>query len=87
MSKSLPLALLLLAALAAPVLAEPPADLDACLKLTADITKSADAKIKSEADYAKYHLMHLDLISACGLRDFAEAEKVADKIRAAFHLD
>ena len=87
MLKSFSLALIFLTALAAPVLAEPPADLDACLKLTAEIVKGAGAKIKSEAEYAKYYPRQLDLVSACGSRDFAEAEKIANDIRAAFHLD
>lgn len=80
-------ALIFVMALAAPVLAEPPADLDACLKLSSEIAKGAGAKIKSEADYAKYYVKQLELNSACGLSDFVAAEKIADDIRAAFHLD
>ena len=87
MLKSVSLAAIVLTALAAPVLAEPPADLDACIKLSNEIAKGADAKIKSEAEYAKYYLKHLDLNSACGMRDFAGAEKIANEMRATFHLD
>ena len=87
MRKSLPLVLILPIILAAPALADPPADLDACIKLSTQIAKGAGAKINSEAEYAKYYLKQLDLDSACGLRDFARAEKIANDIRAAFHLD
>jgi hypothetical protein len=75
MLKSFSLALILLITLVAPALAGPPADLDACIKLSARIAKGAGAKINSEAEYAKYYLKQLDLDSACGLRDFARAEK------------
>jgi uncharacterized protein YfaP (DUF2135 family) len=81
------LASILLLALAPPALADPPADLDACLDLWTQIAKSAGEKIKSEAEYAKYYLKQLNLASACGTRDFAGAEKIADEMRATFHLD
>lgn len=87
MLKSIPLATIVLAAAAAPVVAEPPADLDACLALSTQVTKGAVAKIKTEAEYAKYYLKQLDLDSACGLRDFVGAEKIANEIKATFHLD
>jgi hypothetical protein len=81
------LASILVIALAAPALAEPPADLDACLALSAAVAKAAGEKIKSEAEYAKYYIKSLSIDSACGSRDFAGAEKAANDIRAAFHLD
>lgn len=87
MLKSLFPALIFLAALTAPVLAEPPANLDACLELSTQVAKGAGAKIKSEAEYAKYYLKQLDLNSACGLSDFVGAEKIANDIKATFHLD
>jgi hypothetical protein len=87
MLKSLSLASLCLIALAAPVRAQPPADLDACLALLAQITRSGEAKVKSEAEYVKFHSKHLDLMSACGQRNFVEAEKIANDMRAIFRLD
>jgi hypothetical protein len=87
MFKSISLALIFLTTLAAPVLAEPPADLDACIALSNQTAKSAGAKIKSEAEFVKYHMKKLDLDSACGLKDFVGAEKIANEIRATFHLD
>lgn len=87
MVKSLPLSLMFLTTLSGPLLAEPPADLNACIKLSAQIVKSAADKIKSEAEYAKYYSKQLELDSACGLRDFVGAEKIATDIRTAFHLD
>jgi len=76
-----------LAAFALPALASPPADLDACLELSGQIAKKAGEKIKSEADYVKFHFKYMDLNSACGLKDFAGAEKIANDIRALFQLD
>lgn len=87
MFKILFTALVFLTALTAPVLAEPPANLDACLELSTQIAKGAGAKINSEAEYAKYYLKQLDLNSACGLSDFVAAEKIANDIKATFHLD
>ncbi|MDF2118424.1 hypothetical protein PY365_22880 [Roseiarcaceae bacterium H3SJ34-1] len=87
MLRSLCLASLCLIALAAPVRAQPPADLDACLALLARITRSGEAKVKFEAEYVKFHSKHQDLLSACGQRDFVTAEKIANDIRATFHLD
>lgn len=87
MLKSLSPALIFLTSLVAPVLAEPPADLDACIKLSSQIAKGAGANINAEAEYAKYYLKQLDLYSACGSRDCVGAEKIANDIRAAFHLD
>jgi hypothetical protein len=81
------LASISLLALAAPARAAPPADLDACLDLSTQNAKSAGEKIKSEAEYAKFYLKQLNLNSACGTRDFAGAEKIADEMRATFHLD
>jgi hypothetical protein len=87
MLKCIPFSLIVLMTFIPPVAAEPPADLVACLKLAAQITKSADAKIKNEAEYARYFPKRRDLDSACGSRDYAGAEKIADEIRATFHLD
>jgi hypothetical protein len=87
MLKTFALASIALTVLSASVLADPPADLDACLDLSTQIAKSAGEKIKSEAEYAKFYLKQLNLASACGTRDFAGAEKIADEIRATFHLD
>lgn len=87
MTKGLFIASLCLIALAAPVRAQPPADLDGCLALLARITRSAEVHIKSEAEYVRFHSRHLDLMSACGQRDFTEAEKIANDMRATFHLD
>lgn len=87
MLKIFSLASVFLTALAIPVFAEPPADLDACLELSGEIAKKAGAKIKSEADYVKFHFKYMDLNSACGLKDFAGAEKIANDIKATFQLD
>jgi len=76
------LALAFLPALASPVLAEPPADLDACAKLSGQTAK--DANVKTEADYIKFHSKLLDLYAACGAKDFVGAEKLANEIRAAY---
>ena len=87
MSKIFPLVLFFLAAAALPALGEPPADLEACLKLSSQIAKDAGAKIKGEADYPKYHLKMMDLNSACGLKDFVGAERIANEMRADYKLD
>lgn len=81
------LGLLFFALIAPPAMAEPPADLDACLKLATDVAKSAGAKIKTEAAYAQFYKRQLSLNSACGTNDFAGAEKIANDIRAEFQLD
>lgn len=72
----------ILTALALPALAEPPADLDACVKLSGETAKAAN--VQSEAEYVKFHFKLMDLYAACGAKDFAGAEKIADEIRAAF---
>jgi len=87
MLKTFPLVLALLAAAALPALAEPPADLDACIKLSNQIAKDAGAKITTEAEFPKYHSRMLELDFACGQRDFAGAEKIANDIKATYHLD
>lgn len=87
MLKIFSIASALLAALAIPALAEPPADLEACLKLSGQIAKKAGDKINSQADYLKFHFKFMDLNSACGLKDFAGAEKAANDIKATFRLD
>jgi hypothetical protein len=79
-SLALPLPLLTLSAVRA--LAGPPADLDACLKLSAETARAAN--VQSEAAYAKFHFKFLDLNAACGALDFVGAEKIAADIRAAF---
>jgi len=76
------LALPFLAAMALPARAEPPADIDACIKLSAETTRAA--KIQSQAEYIKFHFKILNLDAACGARDFVGAEKIAREIRAAF---
>ena len=63
-------------------LAVPPADLDACLKLTSETVKAA--KVDTEADYVKFYFEKLDLDAACGSRDFAAAERIANEIQATF---
>jgi hypothetical protein len=63
-------------------LADPPADIDACIKLSAD-TASA-AKVDTEAKYVKFHMRLMDLDSACGARDYVTAEKISDEIKATF---
>lgn len=87
MLKPISLASAFLTALAVPAFAEPPADLDQCLELSGKIAKSAGAKINSQADYIKFHFKFMDLNSACGLKDFAGAEKIANDIKATFKLD
>ncbi len=86
MSKIIPLALLGLAAILAVTAlaaqAAPPADIDACIKLSADTAKAAN--VQTEAAYVKFHSKLLDLDAACGARDFAGAEKIAAEILAAF---
>jgi hypothetical protein len=83
--KNTPLAFAFLTALAVPALSEPPKDLDACAKLSAQTAK--DAKIKTEADYVKFHFKLMDLQAACGARDFVGAEKIANDIKAAYPAD
>ena len=61
--------------------AGPPADIDGCIKLSAETARGA--KIQSEAEYIKFHSKLLDLDAACGARDFVGAEKIAADIRAA----
>ncbi len=78
-------ALLGLAALALPALAEPPADIDACLKLSADTARAANAN--TEAKYVKFHKRMLDLDMACGQQDYATAEKLSGEIKAEFPPD
>ncbi len=68
-----------------PALATPPADIDACIKLSADTARAANAN--TEAKYAKFYMRLLDLDSACGQRDFATAEKISEEIKAAFPPD
>jgi hypothetical protein len=80
--KTLSLALPILIALVVPALAEPPADLEACIKLAAETAKAAN--VQSEEAYVKFHFKLMDLDSACGTRDFAGAEKIAAEIKAAF---
>jgi len=55
MRKSTILALTFVVPFASPALAEPPADLDACIALSARTARAATAKITSEAEYVKYH--------------------------------
>ncbi len=78
MLKTFSSALLVVAALAIPALilpalAEPPADLDACIALSAATARAAN--VKNRSAYAKFHMRLLSLDSACGSQDFAEAEK------------
>lgn len=85
MIKNLALAGLWLAALAVQAFAEPPADIDACIKLSADTARAAN--VNTEAKYAKFHMRLLDLDMACGQRDYAAAEKISAEIKAAFPPD
>jgi hypothetical protein len=73
---------LLFLTVAFPALAGPPADIDACIKLSADTARGA--KIQTEAEYKKLHFKLMDLNAACGASDFVGAEKIAADIRAAF---
>lgn len=82
MLKISPLAVLFLAAATVPVRAEPPADIDACIALSAETTRAAN--IQTEADYAKFHFKLLSLDAACGARDFVGAEKIAQEIKETF---
>ena len=69
-------------ALILPALAAPPADLDACLSLSAETARAAN--VKTEAAYVKFHSMLLNLDSACGSQNFADAEKLSNEIKAEF---
>jgi hypothetical protein len=80
--KNASLAFVILTSVAFPALAGPPADIDGCIKLSAETARGA--KIQSEAEYIKFHSKLLDLDAACGARDFVGAEKIAADIRAAF---
>ncbi|MBN8910664.1 MAG: hypothetical protein J0H65_01115 [Rhizobiales bacterium] len=82
MLKISPLTLLFLAAVALPARAEPPADVDACIALSAETARAAN--IQTEADYVKFHSKLLNLDAACGARDFVEAEKISREIKATF---
>lgn len=79
-------ALGLLMGAALPAMAEPPADLNACIKLSSKIAREAAPKVSTEAEYPKFHMKMMDLDSACGLRDFAGAEKIANEIKATYQL-
>lgn len=85
MFKTLLLTLPVLAASVLPALAQPPADIDACIKLSADTARAAN--VSSEAAYVKFHFKLMDLDAACGARDFAGAERIAGEIIAAFPKD
>ena len=85
MLKIFPVAFAFLTALASSGVAEPPADLYACIKLSAQTAK--EANIKTEAEYAKFHFKLMDLDAACGARDFIGAEKIANDIKAAYRPD
>jgi hypothetical protein len=74
-----------LAAIVFPALAAPPADIDACIKLSADTARAANAN--TEAKYVKFHKRLLDLDMACGQQDFATAEKLSGEIKAEFPPD
>lgn len=83
MIRTLSLTVLMLAALAfQTTLADPPTDLDACIKLFADTARAAN--VDTEAKYVKFHTRLLDLDMACGQRDYATAEKISAEIKAAF---
>lgn len=75
-------AALSLPALSFPALAAPPADIDQCLALSAETARAAN--VKTEAAYVKFHSMLLNLDSACGSQNFAEAEKLSNEIKAEF---
>lgn len=79
------LALSLSAVFASPALAQPPADIDACIKLSAETARAAN--VNSEQKYVKFHFKLMDLDAACGQRDFAGAEKISAEIKAAFPPD
>ena len=85
MIRTLALAGLSLAAFAGQTFAGPPADIDACIKLSADTARAANAN--TEAKYVKFHMRMLDLDMACGQRDYVAAEKLSAAIKAEFHPD
>jgi hypothetical protein len=73
------------AAFALPALANPPTDIDGCIKLSADTARAA--KVDTEAKYVKFHMRLMDLDSACGSRDYVTAEKISEEIKATFPAD
>jgi hypothetical protein len=75
-------ALATVAALSVPALAAPPTDIDQCIELSAATARAAN--VKTEAAYVKFHSMLLNLDSACGSQNFAEAEKISNEIKAEF---
>lgn len=85
MIRFLSFAVLGIAALASPAFADPPADIDACIKLSADTARAANAN--TEAKYVKFHMRMMDLDMACGQRDYDAAQKISDEIKAAFPPD
>jgi hypothetical protein len=83
--KIFPFALLGLVAFPIPALADPPPDIEACIKLSADTAKAA--QVDSEVKYVKFHMRLMDLDTACGARDYVAAEKISDEIKATFPSD
>lgn len=76
-------AALLMTLIAAPALAAPPADQDACSKLSFDLAEKAVAKKPSEADAVKIDELIGKLEGQCNESKFTEAEATAKQIEAA----
>lgn len=83
MKKSTAAAAALFATLiAAPALAAPPADQDACNKLSFDLAEKAVAKKPSEAQAVKIDELIGKLEGLCSDSKFAEAETTSKEIEA-----
>lgn len=76
-------AALLIAALAAPALAAPPADQDACNSLAFGLAEKAADKKLAGADATKVDELIVKLEGQCGENKLAEAEATAKEIEAA----
>lgn len=83
MLKTTTAAAALLMLLAAPTLAAPPADQEACSKLSFSFAEKAVAKKLSEADAVKIDELIGKLEAQCNDSKFTEAEATAKQIEAA----
>lgn len=83
MIKNLTVAALLTAGLAAPALAAPPADQDACNKLAFTLAEKAATKKLPEAEALKVDELIGTLETQCAEGKLAEADATAQKIEAA----
>jgi hypothetical protein len=82
MTKSLAAAAALFTVLASPVFAAPPADQEACNKLSFSLAEKAVAKTPSEAQATKIDELIGKLEGQCNESKFTDAEATAKEIEA-----